>query len=120
MDNELPAPDRTYPCSYGCGNQIDVILTQVEDSTTLMLCMPCFILTAQQVLEAMVNPDNPDVKKRISDAGAVNRATRGKAASSRAKKPEEQDPDDPDYIAPFQGFDIEESSDSDPVGVDVG
>lgn len=120
METELPAPDRTYPCSYGCGNQIDVILTQVDDSTTLMLCIPCFVLTAQQVLEAMVNPESPDVKARIADAGPVDRATRARSASAKTKRPEDQDPSDPDYIAPFQGFDDPEDDDSDAQLTEVG
>jgi len=111
MSEVLEYPDRTYPCSYGCGNQIDVIITQVDDSSTLLLCFPCYVLTAQQVLEAMLNPDDPGVKAAIAGAGTVERARRGKAAPLNSKRPEDQSPDDPDYIAPFQGFDVEDDDD---------
>lgn len=108
MDTDTVAPERSYPCSYSCGNQIDVILTQFTDSTTLMLCMPCFLLTAQQVLEAMIDPESGEVKAKVSQAGTVDRATLGPAKSRARKSGTWIDPNDPDFIEPFSGFDTED------------
>ena len=50
-----------HACAYGCGRKYDILVTQVVDMSTTALCIPCFMSFAQNVMQAMVEPENPDV-----------------------------------------------------------
>ncbi len=45
--------ERSYGCTFGCGNPYDVIVVSVADSTTEFLCFPCFTRMAATVVEAI-------------------------------------------------------------------
>lgn len=69
MPDQPVTPVRSYGCTFGCGNPYDVIIVSVADSTTEMLCMPCFVRMASDVMEAITNPDSDAVKAAESLAG---------------------------------------------------
>lgn len=56
----------THACSFACGRKYDVVFTQVVDSSTLFLCMPCLVSFVSNIAKAMVEPDAADVKEVIS------------------------------------------------------
>ena len=56
----------THACSFACGRKYDVVFTQVVDSSTLFLCMPCLVNLVKNIAMAMVEPDSPDIKEVIS------------------------------------------------------
>lgn len=56
----------THACSFACGRKYDVVFTQVVDSSTLFLCMPCLVNLVKNITQAMVEPDSPDIKEVVS------------------------------------------------------
>jgi hypothetical protein len=74
-DTPPGAAQRSYGCTYGCGNPYDFLLVSVADSTTEFLCLPCLVHLAGDMVEAMVNPDNPEVQRKVREAGIVDMAT---------------------------------------------
>ena len=73
-DQPAQPAQRSYGCSYGCGNPYDFILITVSDSTTEFLCLPCLVHLAGDLVEAVVNPDNPEVQRKMSEAGEIVQA----------------------------------------------
>jgi hypothetical protein len=73
-----------HMCESGDGNEYAVILTNVEDSTTQFLCIPCLVGVAMVIVTAMTEPDDPSVIAAVEayDAETVtSRGTRGRKAS---------------------------------------
>lgn len=93
---------RSYGCTFGCGNPYDVIIISVADGTTEMLCMPCYVRMASDVIEAITQPDSDAVKAAIAAAGSVDQAPmRGQGARSRGHNAPAT-ADDPDI---FEAYD---------------
>lgn len=59
-------PPRSYGCTFGDGNPYDYILISVVDGSCEMVCLPCFVRLARDMLAAMLNPDDPEVLKAIA------------------------------------------------------
>lgn len=57
-----------HACAWGCGRKYDVIVTQVVDASTLMLCIPCMLSFARNVAQAMVEAESPEVQEVMSGA----------------------------------------------------
>lgn len=67
MSEELATPPpRSYGCSFGCGNPYDYIIIAVQDSETQLLCMPCFMRLARDMLAAALDANDPGVLAAIS------------------------------------------------------
>lgn len=64
-------PERSYGCTYGCGNPFDIIMVDVKNGTTEFLCIPCFVHLAASMVEAMTNPDNPGVVAAMTAAAGM-------------------------------------------------
>lgn len=99
MDSD--APVRSYGCTFGCGNPYDYVIVTVQDATTEFLCLPCFLKLASDVLEAVVNPDNPDVIEAINNAGTVEQAKMNGAGPRKRGKNAPVTSDDPDLLEAF-------------------
>lgn len=56
----------THACSFACGRKYDVVFTQVVDSSTLFLCMPCLVNLVKNIAQAMVEPDAPEIQEVVS------------------------------------------------------
>jgi len=63
--------ERSYGCTFGCGNPYDYILVTVADGSTEFVCVPCFIRLAADMIEAITNPDNPEVAGKLAVVGLV-------------------------------------------------
>lgn len=61
------APERSYGCSYGCGNPYDYIFVSVADGTTEFLCLPDFVRLCESLIAAVTDPDNPVVRAAVAD-----------------------------------------------------
>lgn len=59
---------RSYGCSYGCGNPYDFVVVTVSDMSSLALCAICFMRTATDMMQAVIDADNPEVQRRIAEA----------------------------------------------------
>lgn len=53
----------THACQFACGRKYDVIVIQIVDGSTTMMCIPCFMSFAHSVMVAMVEPNNPAVQE---------------------------------------------------------
>lgn len=104
MGDTVEPERRSYGCSSACGNPYDFVVVSVQDAETLMLCVPCFVRTAQDMLEAMINPDNPEVAKRIAEAGTVEQVPMyGRQVAARGHEAP-VDTLDPEAIDKFEGY----------------
>jgi hypothetical protein len=56
-ESSAPA-ERSYGCTFGCGNPYDYILIDVQSSTTEFLCLPDFIRLAADMVTAATDPDD--------------------------------------------------------------
>lgn len=56
----------THACSFACGRKYDVVFTQVVDSSTLFLCMPCLVNLVKNIAQAMIEPDAPEIREVVS------------------------------------------------------
>lgn len=57
-----------HACSWGCGRKYDIMVTQIIDLSSLALCIPCFLSFAHNVMQAMVEADNPAVREVTAGA----------------------------------------------------
>lgn len=104
VDNTDEVEQRSYGCSYGCGNPYDFIVVMVRDAETQMLCVPCFIRTAMDMVSAIVEPDNPDVQQRVMEAPAPEQVPmNGRQVAARGHEAP-VDSLDPDAIGKFEGY----------------
>lgn len=56
MTSASPAiPERSYGCTFGCGNPYDYVFISVRDGTTEFLCLPCFVRLAGDIVSAVVD-----------------------------------------------------------------
>ena len=58
----------THACTWACGRKYDIVVTQVIAASTLFLCLPCFMSFAHNVMQAMVDADNADVRDVTASA----------------------------------------------------
>lgn len=95
-------PVRSYGCTFGCGNPYDVIIISVADSTTELLCMPCYVRMASEVLATIINPYGEESKRAAEVAGEIVQVPmRGKGARGRGHNAPAT-ADDPDI---FEAYD---------------
>lgn len=95
---------RSYGCSFGCGNPYDYILISVQDSTTELLCFPCFVQLTADMLQAALSPDGKHVVEALQDAVQAERvAMNGNTVKPRGKNAP-ADTDDPDLIEAFDSL----------------
>jgi hypothetical protein len=101
---------RSYGCSSGDGNPYDFIVVLVNDGTTQFLCTPCFVQSAMDMVTAIINPDDPEVQKRIAEAGDID--TVPMMGRQVAKRGHEAPTDslDPDAIDTFEGYVLEDEA----------
>lgn len=52
-------PERSYGCTFGCGNPYDYVFVDVRSGTTEFLCLPCFVRLAHDMLQTVAEP-NPE------------------------------------------------------------
>jgi hypothetical protein len=95
------ATQRSYGCSYGCGNPYDYVIVSVADGTTEFLCIPCFLRLAENIIEAVINPANPEVIAAVAAVGTPEQAPmRNNTVRGRGKNAPVTSEDD-DLIAAF-------------------
>jgi hypothetical protein len=71
-----PSPDaeRSYGCTFGCGNPYDFVMIDVRSGTTEFLCLPDFIRMASDLVAVVTDPSNPDFIKASTYAMATGEA----------------------------------------------
>lgn len=93
---------RSYGCSFACGNPYDYILVSVSDGTAEMLCMPCYVRLAIDMIAAVTETDNPAVQEALKAVNAIEIDTApGPAGKSRGHNAPAT-ADDADLFAAFE------------------
>lgn len=84
---EQPAQNqRSYGCTFGCGNPYDYIILDVQSGESQYLCVPCFIKVAADMVEAITSPDNPEVIRAMEELGVISdNLVPGPAAKARGR-----------------------------------
>lgn len=54
-----------HACSMGCGRKYDMVVVQIVDGSTLMLCIPCFTSFAANIMKAMLDKEAPEVLEAL-------------------------------------------------------
>lgn len=84
MTDQPAQTERSYGCTFACGNPYDFIFISVQDGTTEFLCVPCFIKLASDVLQAVLGDgiDQNTLAFAMADAHAEQRV-KGPASKRR-------------------------------------
>lgn len=61
MTDPSPELERSYGCTFGCGNPYDFILIDVASGTTEFLCLPDFARLAADMVAAVTSAGDPSV-----------------------------------------------------------
>lgn len=102
MTAEQPQPlVRSYGCTFGCGNPYDVIVIMVSDGTTEFVCIPCFVKLASDMVAAIVDGDDPNVKAAMEWASANPSESAPGPTGKRGKHNAPATNDDPDLLDAF-------------------
>ena len=97
-------PKRSYGCSNGDGNPYDFVVVTITDASTLFLCASCFIQTAQAMLMAMVEPENPEVQRIMAEAGEIDQVPMNGRQVAKRGHEAPAEVDDPDAIDAFDSY----------------
>lgn len=98
-----PERARSYGCTFGCGNPYDYVLVAVADGTTEFLCLPCYVKLATEMVEAVTNPNAPNVGKALSYSANLESAPmRSNGVKSRGKNAPATSDDD-DLVEAYSG-----------------
>ena len=101
MTEQSATQERSYGCTFGCGNPYDYILVDVQSGETLFLCVPCYVKTAADMIAAITDPDNPDVQAAMREAATGEQAP---VTGTRVRRRGHNAPataDDPDLITAY-------------------
>lgn len=102
MTAEQPQPlVRSYGCTFGCGNPYDVIVIMVSDGTTEFVCIPCFVKLASDMVAAITDGDDPNVKAAMEWASANPSESAPGPTGKRGKHNAPATNDDPDLLDAF-------------------
>lgn len=111
MTDDTTTERRSYGCSMGCGNPYDFIVVMVSDADTQLLCTPCFVRNAMDMVTAIMNPDDPEVVKRIAEAGAPEQVPMNGRQTAKRGHEAPADSLDPDAIDKFEGYVLDDEVD---------
>lgn len=94
-------PQRSYGCSWGCGNPYDYVFVSVADGTTEFLCLPCMVKLAKEMVEAVLSPEGEAVMAALADMSTVEQAPMRSGKTRRRGHEAPANADDPDLIEAF-------------------
>lgn len=108
VDTGESTVQRSYGCSLGCGNPYDFVIVMVSGAETQFLCTPCFVQQAGQMLEAMINPDNPEIQRMLSEVDEVEQPPMNGVRKPRRGHEAPAELNDPDAIEAFDSYILED------------
>lgn len=96
MPAQQPIIERSYGCTFGCGNPYDYVFVSVRDGTTELLCTPCFVRLAGDIIQAITEPDPEQAARWLKTISPLDQAPmsgngprkRGKNAPATSDDPE--------------------------------
>lgn len=99
--SESPDTARSYGCTFACGNPYDYVFIDVRSGTTEMLCLPCFIRLASDLVAAVTEPDPAQVAKWLHTISPLDQAPMRGNGAKRGRKNAPATNDDPDLFDAF-------------------
>lgn len=101
MTDQHAETERSYGCSFGCGNPYDYIFISVAGGETLFLCLPDMVRLASDIVSSVTEPDPTQVAKWLQTISPLDQTPmRDKGAKGRGHNaPVETD--DPDLFAAY-------------------
>lgn len=77
-------PERSYGCSFGCGNPYDYVFVSVADGTTEFPCLPCFVKLAADIVAAVTSGEGAEMMAAIQEMSTVQQVPhRGRKQRAR-------------------------------------
>lgn len=64
------APERSYGCTFGCGNPYDYVMIDVRSGTTEFLCLPDLIRLASDLVAAVTESPDETMQAALAYAQA--------------------------------------------------
>lgn len=101
MADQTPDTERSYGCTFGCGNPYDYVFISVRDGTTEFLCLPCFIRLAHDILSAVTEPDPEQVAKWLHTISPLAQAPMNGTAPRKRGHNAPATADDPELFDAF-------------------
>lgn len=100
-DPAQPATERSYGCTFGCGNPYDYVFISVRDGTTEFLCLPCFVKLAADMVTAVVESDDDSTALWNSATSGIESAPMTRGGAKRRGHNAPATTDDPDLFAAY-------------------
>lgn len=110
MTEQPDVPARSYGCSYGCGNPYDYVLVDVQGSETLLLCVPCFIRTAMEMVDAFMKRGDPEIEARVAQGAVSEQAPMNGRQVAKRGHEAPGDADDADAIETFESYVLDDEA----------
>lgn len=99
--SDPPDPVRSYGCTFACGNPYDYVFIDVRSGTTELLCLPCFLRLAHDILSAVTEPDPAQVAQWLRMISPLDQAPMKSNGAKRGRKNAPATNDDPDLFDTF-------------------
>lgn len=94
---------RSYGCSRACGNPYDFVVIAVSEAHTEMLCLPCFVQTAMEMVRAVVSPDDETVQSAVAAFPPSDQVPMSGGVKRRRGHHAPAETEDPDILEVFDG-----------------
>lgn len=98
---ESPETARSYGCTFACGNPYDYVFIDVRSGTTEMLCLPCFIRLAHDMLATVTDPDPAQTAKWLHAISPLDQAPMRNGGAKRGRRNAPATNDDPELFDAF-------------------
>lgn len=92
---------RSYGCSYGCGNPYDYLFVDIASGTTEFLCLPCFVQLTEQLLKAVIDPSDITVQTALGAATPLDTTPMNSNSVRRRGKNAPVNTEDDDLLESF-------------------
>lgn len=96
-------PQRSYGCTFGCGNPYDYVIISVSDGSTEFLCLPCYVRLATYMVRAVTDPNSLAALQEMEAAYAGESAPMTGPGPKRRGKNAPATTTDDDVIDAFNG-----------------
>src|SRR5258707_13790362 len=97
-------PDRSYGCSWGCGNPYDYIIISVADGTKEFMCLVCYMKLAQDMIMAVLNRQDRAAKAAMAALAGIEKAPMTSGRVRKRRKNARADIEDDDLITAFDSL----------------
>jgi hypothetical protein len=93
--------ERSYGCTFACGNPYDYVFISVADGTTEFLCLPCFVRLASDIVNAVVDVDPTKEAKWLKAMSPLAQTPMNGQGVKRGRRNAPATSDDPDLFDAF-------------------